>query len=141
MKDDLEKKLDDFFSKNPIAKGGLHKLENIEHIEKSLKLKLNKSYQEFILKYGGSIVKSIEVYGIFNSELMDEVDIIELNRSFKEGSKDINNWFIIGSDYCGNPIGINEKGEVLCNDFDMGGVYIIANSFENYLDECLSEND
>ena len=132
-------KIEDFFKKNPIAKGEPATQEEIVNAEKELGIKFQKDYIFFLLNYGGSMIKNQEIYGFHNSELMDETDIVELTELYREdGGKE--KWLIIGTDYSGNSIGIDENGKIIVNDHDFGEEFVLGETFEDYILKSLSDN-
>ncbi|APU09438.1 1,3-beta-glucan synthase regulator [Cellulophaga lytica] len=127
------KKIEDFFEKNPIAKGIRSTENEIKHAENELNIQFDKDYIFFQLKYGGSLIKAGEIYGFHNSELMEDTDIVELTKSYRQNENGFIDWLIIGTDYSGNSIGINKDGNVLVYDHDFKELKILANSFEEYI--------
>ena len=105
-------KINDFFANNMIAKG---------------------TPSNFLLNFGGSLIKNKEIYGLHNSELMGEDSIISLTKRFREEGNEHLDWLIIGTDYAGNPIGISKEGKVLLQDYDNGELNVLAESFEDYI--------
>ena len=126
-------KLNDFFASNMIVKGTPSNLEDIVHAEKELGIKFDKDYVYFLLHFGGSLIKSYEIYGLHNSEMMGEDSIISLTKRFREDEREHQDWLIIGTDYSGNPIGINQEGKVLLQDYDYGELNVLGESFEDYI--------
>ena len=106
-------KINDFFTANPIAKGIPSSREEIINAEKELGIKFDKDYVFFLLNYGGSLIKEKEIYGLRNSEMMGDDDIINLTKVFRENERENNDWLIIGTDYAGNPVGIDKEVLVL----------------------------
>jgi hypothetical protein len=133
MKNSTIEKVNGFFTKNPIAKGEPSTPEEIANAENELKIKFDNDYIFFLLNYGGSMIKAKEIYGFHNSELMDDTNIIELTNSYRQNESENVDWVIIGTDYAGNPIGINREGKVLMQDYDFGELKILGDSFEDYI--------
>ena len=50
-----------------------------------------------------------------------------------------NDWLIIGTDYAGNPVGIDKDGKVLMLDYDFGGCNVLGESFEDYILKSLDD--
>ena len=126
-------KINDFFASNMIAKGTPSNLEEIAHAEKELGIEFDKDYVYFLLNFGGSLINSNEIYGLHNSEMMGEDTIISLTKRFRDDECDHQDWLIIGTDYAGNPIGINKEGKVLLQDYDYGELNVLGESFEDYI--------
>jgi hypothetical protein len=133
MKHSTIEKINDFFTKNPIAKGEPSSPEEIANAENELEIKFDKDYIFFLLNYGGSMIKAKEIYGFQNSELMGDDNVINLTKSYRQNESENKDWLIIGTDYAGNPIGINKDGKVLMQDYDFGGLNVLGDSFEDYI--------
>ncbi|RKV87689.1 MAG: SMI1/KNR4 family protein [Bacteroidetes bacterium] len=132
-------KINDFFTANPIAKGIPSSREEIINAENELGIKFDKDYVFFLLNYGGSLIKEKEIYGLRNSEMMGDDDIINLTKVFRENESENNDWLIIGTDYAGNPVGIDKDGKVLMLDYDFGGCNVLGESFEDYILKSLDD--
>lgn len=76
MNTNLFDMLDAFYTSNYIAKGIPATENEIAMAEKELNVRFDSDYKEFLLRYGGSMVKSIEVYGFNNSELMSDNSVV-----------------------------------------------------------------
>lgn len=142
IKKDIKTRISEFYKSNPIAIGKKATASDVNLIESKLKLKLDEDYIDFITSFGGGLIGSSEIYSMSNSSMMDE-DIIELNETYKNDNfwEGIDNWIIIGSDHSGNPIGIDLDGKIVSNDHDFGGIYVIAESFSDYLITLLDDCD
>ncbi|MEM0942229.1 MAG: SMI1/KNR4 family protein [Bacteroidota bacterium] len=135
----IEEKLDVFYSKNQIALGTKCSNKDIEFIEKSLSVKLTETHKDFLLKYGGSLVGDFAIYGMINSELMDEENIIELTESYKDDDLTLEpGQYVLSHDGSGNPIVQDPSGGILIFDHDIGDFNAIADSLEDLIDRKLS---
>ena len=85
------------------------------------------------------MIKEKEIYGLRNSEMMGDDDIINLTKVFRENESENNDWLIIGKDYAGNPVGIDKDGKVLMLDYDFGGCNVLGESFEDYILKSLDD--
>jgi hypothetical protein len=130
-------RLNNFFEDNPIAKGVPTNESEIREAEEVLNIKFDSDYISFQTMYGGSMIKATEVYGFHNSELMSDDNIIDLTKSYRENEDGDISWLIIGTDYSGNSIGIDENGKVLVYDHDLEELHYFANSFEEYILKAL----
>lgn len=140
MEESTIRKINDFFSQNPIAKGIPTTQEQIVDAEKELGIEFDRDYVFFLLHYGGSMIKSTEVYGLGdNSELMSDENIVDLTKSYRDDDDGEPDWLIIGSDYSGNAIGINKEGKVITYDHDLDEYYILGDTFEDYILKSLDE--
>jgi len=133
MKESTIKKIDEFFEKNPIAKGIPTSENEIREAENELGIKFDSDYIFFQLRYGGSMIGAKEIYGFQNSELMGEDNIVELTKSYRENEDSFMDWLIIGADCSGNFIGINKEGNVVVYDHDIGEYKKLTNTFEQYI--------
>ena len=142
MKESTVKKIDNFFEKNPIAKGIPATEKQIREAENKLKIRFDNDYIFFQLRYGGSMIGAKEIYGFHNSELMEEDSIVELTKSYRENEDSFMDCLNIGTDYSGNFVCINKEGNVVVYDHDFGEHKILANTFERYiLDELDNINE
>lgn len=139
MKIDTINKINAFLGENPIAKGKPSTLAEIEKAGKRLKIKIDEDFKFFTLTFGGSIIKNKEIYGFHNSELMDDTNIIELTKYYREDEDGNEDWLIIGTDYSGNSIGIDKEGKVVVYDSDFEELVALGNSFEEYILKALEE--
>jgi len=141
MKQELIDRLNDFFKENPVALGKKSTLEEIIQAEKSIGIKFDPAYALFLLNWGGCVVVASEIYGFKNCEFLDEETVIDLNETFREDDTEIpSDWLIIGSDHAGNPVAIDKEGKLLVKDYDLGEVFPLADSFEEYLEKSLHDS-
>ena len=80
--------------------------------------------------YGGRQAKANEKRQRFKGW---ETLVISLTKRFRDDESDHQDWLIIGTDYAGNPIGINKEGKVLLQDYDYGELNVLGESFEDYI--------
>lgn len=139
MKENTIVKVDEFFRTNTFATGRPSTVKEISEAETELNLKFDEDYKFFLINYGGSMLGATEIYGFHNSEMMDEVTVVDMTLSYREDEDGETNWLIIGTDYSGNPIGINSEGNVVCYDHDFDELNILATSFEEYVLQALED--
>jgi len=132
--------INDFFKKNPIAKGTPSTHVEIDSAELELNIKFDNDYKFFLLNYGGCMICEKEIYGFQNSELMGDDNVVDLTKAYRENEEGSLDWLIIGTDYSGNSIGINKEGNVIVFDQDFGELNILAASFEDYLLQTLEDS-
>ena len=136
----IEERLDLFFLKNQIALGTKCSEKDIKLIENSLGEKLSDTHKEFLLKYGGSIVGDLAIYGLINSELMDENTVVELTESFvNDGVRLKKGQYVFSYDGSGNPIIQDTNGQILFFDHDIGEFEVLAVSLHDLIDENLPD--
>ena len=137
MKTDTINKIDDFFLKNTVARGIPSKIEDIICAEKELAMEFDKDYVFFLLRYGGSLIGGKEIYGLHNCGLMGDETVVDLTKRFREDTGEDDGWLVIGTDYTGNPIGIDKEGKVMMLDYDFEETGVLAESFEDYILQSL----
>lgn len=135
MKDNTLKLLEEFFKKNSIAKGKPTTLIEIEDAESELNLKFDKDFILFQMLYGGSYVKDIAIYGLYNTELLGDNDItfLSLTKTYRQSENACKDLLIINEDFYGNFIALNIQGQVIEINFDYDEKNILANTFEEYI--------
>lgn len=140
IKSKIKQRISNFYKENPIAIGEKATTADIKFIENTLNLKLDEDYIDFISSFGGGVLGNKEIYSIKNSEIIGDENIIEINERYKNDDwEGIEKWLIIGTDHSGNPIGIDTNGKIVSNDHDFGGIFTVAESFEDYLRKILEE--
>jgi len=143
MKTSTWKRLETLFEEFPFMKAKPVSEEEINAIERSLKVQFDPDYKQFILRYGGAIVGSFPIYGLRQADPMDNtlwsVSVITMHYR-NEKWPEMQDSYIISSDHSDNPIGINPKGKVISYDHDYGELLSIAETFEDYLINCLSSS-
>ena len=135
--DKLEKQFEEF----PSMKAGIVQESEIELIEKKMGVQFTSDYKEFISKYGGAIIGPFPIYGLRHAELMDDElwSVSTVTKHFiDEGWVEMSGTYIISTDHSDNPIGVNKNGEVISYDHDSMEMLSVADSFEGYLEKCLT---
>ncbi len=144
MNAEFLKKLDIHMHELPGLYGGVCTDEEIQDAENELGLHFDKSYLDFLRKYGGGGVGSHYIYGLKKISLMgdDLWSVIQNTNFFKNEQKwpDIDDWYIISDDGRGNPIGCKPDGSVWLSDHDAGFEQVkLADSFEEFLHKLLTD--
>jgi hypothetical protein len=88
-----------------------------------------------LLRYGAGIVGPYPIFGVRPVEDMgDEWSVVELNRRFREERwPGMGSSLVVSVEHAGNPLVVDETGRVLVLDHDLGGVSLVAHSFEDFL--------
>lgn len=114
----------------------------IEAAEKELNITFHEDYIIFIKKFGGSYA-GIPIYAFKNNEMLSEDTVIDLTKNFRadyEGdnrSEIINKSYVFSFDGSGNPIMINQKGEVIIFYHDNDQYKILADSLSKLIEDIL----
>ena len=96
-------------------------------------------YKQFIKTFGGCYV-GVDIYGVRNSNDLKEKTVVDLTKLYKEAGWTIaDDCYIISFDSSGNPIMMNKSGEVVLFDHDNGDSVILANSFEELIEDNLPD--
>lgn len=136
--------LDDRFSESPILRAEGVSLSEVADAEREVGVKLAEDYKEFIRRYGGAIVGPYPIFGLRNVEPMGNGStLLEVTKSFRRQPwPGVENWAVISTDHCGNPIGLDADGKVWISDHDAGAIQLLAPNFEAYLRKrCLHLRD
>lgn len=138
MKEESEFYLQEFQKKifyGPIS------FEKLKEAENNLGLNLPKNYKDFLLNYGCGLCGQVEVFGLGDLNEMKKhyylpkSSFVEETLEFREYyGGEYTDFIVIGQDGCGNYILLNVNNElVISPDHNFGGVYTLANNFEEYL--------
>lgn len=93
-------------------------------------------YRDFLLRYGGAYIGQYPVYGVHRSKAtgLGKLRAAEVNEGFRQqGWPHADEWLIVSEDGYGNAIGIADDGRVLVWDHELGGIYELGSSFEDFL--------
>lgn len=135
MEEDLIIRIKEFLGDSDYTKNASTELE-LNKAELELNVTLNEEYKFFIKTFGGCYV-GLDIFGINNSEDLEQVTFIDLTISYrKQGYPNMEDKYVISFDGSDNPISMNDKGEVFLFDHDNGNCSKIANSFS----ELISDN-
>lgn len=104
-----------------------------------------KQYREFVHRYGAATLGCFDIYGIRQCDLVEdhEGSVFEITQSFRDDEwPGVENWLIISMDFSGNPVGIDENGEIWISDHDNECIDKLENTFEDYIIEwCYDEDE
>ena len=113
--------------------------EEINRAENLLKVSFDSDYKQFIKLFGGAYV-GYSIYSFKNLNDLENVDIIELNKSFEnQGIPDFEDKYVISFDGSGSPIMIDSGGKILLFDHDNGEYVVLADSFEKLIEDNLPD--
>lgn len=90
--------------------------------------------KNFTMNFGGCVIGDKEIYGIYNTELLGNETIIDINM---ESQLLLEKNLIIGFDGFGNPVFINKLGKIYCYDVDTNNHYKISENLFSFLLEEL----
>ena len=139
MNQDTINALREFFQENPILQGQPATPTEVEQAEVQLNANFNSDYKQFIILFGGSMVGTYPVYGITNSEVMEDRTVIDLTISFREGGwPGADHNYVFSIDQSGNAIMFDKKGAIISFDHDAGEEYTLATSFDDFILKCIS---
>ena len=113
--------------------------KDIKQAEVMLNVVFDSDYKQFIKTFGGCYV-GVDIYGIRSSNDLKEETVVDLTKLYKEAGWAIaDDCYIISLDSSGNPIMMNKSGEVVLFDHDNGDSVILANSFEELIEDNLPD--
>ena len=143
MKQSTRERLDRLREEAPILFASGVDEAAVQDAERALKVQFGPAYRAFLLEYGGAMVGPWPIVGLATSEVMDDRDtVVELTTWYrKDGWYGVEDWVIVSADHGGNPIGIAPSGEIWVSDHDFGGLYRLAGSFEEFLEEQLTKSE
>jgi hypothetical protein len=111
----------------------------IQEAEKELNVSFDNDYKEFLKLFGGCYVGYC-IYSFRNSSDIENTNVIELTKSFRtEGYPDYEGKYAISFDGSGNPILMNEQGEVILFDNDIGEYVKLNDSFSEFIEDNLPD--
>jgi hypothetical protein len=143
MNEELANKIRAFLEKYDALKGEPATLDEIVHAEDLLNIKFNDQYIEFIKMFGGSF-GGINIYAFKNGSLIGKETVVDLTVGFRKAygknpNSSMKNSYAISVDISGNPILMNEKGNILLYLHDSNEVEILSNSLEELLTKTFLE--
>lgn len=133
-------KLDDLFTEFPFMKSEPVSIEEIAKAENHLGVQFSDDYREFIQNYGGAIVGAYPIFGLRHAGPMDENlwSVVDVTMRFrKEGWPSAGELYVVSTDHAGNPIMIANDGAVISYDHDFREIVRVADTFEDFVLQCL----
>jgi len=112
----------------------------IEQAEEQLGVIFDKDYKEFIKRYGGCYV-GVDVYAFKNASDLSNKTVIDLTLFYRDQEviSETGGFYTISFDGSGNPIILNQTGEVVMYDHDNGEFIVEAASFEELIEANLPD--
>ena len=144
MNEQLMKRIENFLKKHPELRGAPATSQEITKAEEELQILFDSSYKAFITRFGGSYT-GMPIHAFSNASSLGNETVINLTlwcrQSFEGGefSSEINKCLVFSDDGSGNPIAINDKGEVVIYYHDSGYKDVLSESFESFVGENFSE--
>jgi len=139
----------------PDSKGTpIESADEIKAVESKLGVKFSNEYREFLRVFGGCDVGRRTVYGIrlpprflgatqYRTE-NDRFHLVDKATVYYRTEKwpGVASWYIISTDYSGNPIGIAPDGSVWISDHNQMMAERINNDFEEWvIQDCFAVED
>lgn len=126
---------------HPVLVAGPAPTSQIDRIEAYAGFHLPPSYREFVSRFGAAIVGPYPVYGSGAAEAMgsEGSSVITVTERFRA-----DRWpgctgaLVISMDHAGNAITMDGSGQVTRFDHDTGANELVSESFEQFVDWCLS---
>jgi cell wall assembly regulator SMI1 len=134
-------RLNGFFEAEPFFKAGGVDEASIDAAQAELGVTFIDDYRQFLRIYGGALIGPYPVYGLARVEPMDESlwSVVTVTQHFRRQEwPEVGGWYVISMDHAGNPIGVDESGNVVTYDHDAGARALVAESFEDYLRQRLA---
>ncbi|MFE4571116.1 SMI1/KNR4 family protein [Paenibacillus chitinolyticus] len=146
MKEALMERLKAFLHRkdNSTLVGSPASQEEIAHAEQQLNVSFHEDYSHFIRKFGGAYA-GLAVHAFSNGSSLGNETVVDLTLEFREQFKGLpfaevlRTGYVISLDGSGNPILINQSGQVFICDHDTGEMELIADSFEALIEEQFCE--
>ncbi|GGD60234.1 SMI1/KNR4 family protein [Paenibacillus nasutitermitis] len=118
--------------------------EEIADAQQRLGVRFHEDYVQFILTFGGAYA-GLAVHAFTNGTSLGNETVVDLTLEFREqfkevpGAEIIQTSYVISMDGSGDPIMINQAGEVYISYHDNGEIHRLADSFEALIEECFYE--
>jgi len=145
LKLELIKKLDIFLSKHDSLLGEPATKEQITEAEIKLGIKFPEDYVDFITKFGGSF-GGIDIHAFKNGSLIGKETVVELTEWLRENysagdprEEEVMQSIAISDDGSGNPIIINQKGEVVIFYHDCDEREVLAPNLNQFIEDNFME--
>lgn len=128
--------LDRLFSQHPVLKAETTPtLAEILAAEKTLCVTFDKSYIEFLQRYGAGIVGAVPIFGLRPVHALGvRWSVIEVTNEYRaQFNKNVHGLYVISEDGSGNPIWMEENGDIIMYDHDQSITVPLAANLEDYL--------
>lgn len=113
----------------------------IDRASASLGKDFPNAYREFLARFGGAVVGGFPIFGLRPVEAMGKPwSVMEVDEQIRQtGIPELARWLVISSNHAGSPIGIRPDGSVWIWDHDFGGPSELAENFEDFVLNRLSQ--
>ncbi|GGG69852.1 SMI1/KNR4 family protein [Paenibacillus radicis (ex Gao et al. 2016)] len=146
MKDALMERLKIFLHRedNKTLVGTPASQEEIAKAEQRLNVNFHEDYIDFIKTFGGAF-GGLPVHAFSNGSSLGNETVVELTIGFREQFQDspfaevLQTSYVISMDGSGDPIIINQAGKVFICYHDNGEIKLIADSFQELIEENFYE--
>ncbi|NQX71684.1 SMI1/KNR4 family protein [Paenibacillus alba] len=146
MKDVLMNRLKTFLHRddNSTLVGSPASQEEIANAQQSLNVNFHEDYVHFIRTFGGAYA-GLAVYAFSNGSSLGNETVVDLTLGAREQFKELpfaevlRTSYVISMDGSGDPIIINEAGNVLICYHDIGEIELLADSFEALIEDNFYE--
>lgn len=146
MKDALMKRLKTFLHRkdNSTLVGSPASQEEIANAQQRLNVKFHEDYVQFIRTFGGAYA-GLAVYAFSNGSSLGNETVVDLTLGAREQFKEppfaevLQTSYVISMDGSGDPIIINEAGNVFICYHDNGEIELLADSFETLIEDNFYE--
>ncbi|MWV42765.1 SMI1/KNR4 family protein [Paenibacillus sp. HJL G12] len=118
--------------------------EEIDHAQQRLNVCFHEDYMHFIRTFGGAYI-GLAVHAFSNGSSLGKETVVDLTLGFREQYKELpiaevlRTSYVISIDGSGDPIFINPAGNVFICYHDSGEFKLLANSFEELIEESFCE--
>jgi cell wall assembly regulator SMI1 len=136
MKTKLVKKLEKFLldEDNSEFTGKPATDEQISNAEDKLGVKFSDDYIEFIKLFGGAYA-GIEIRAFDNAACMGKESVVDFTLALRTSHPEVQDTYVISDDGSGNPIMMNQHGEVIIYYHDSGESETLALSLGEYIED------
>ncbi|EJW18756.1 SMI1/KNR4 family protein [Paenibacillus alvei] len=146
MKDALMERLKIFLHQedNETLVGIPASQEEIVSAEQRLNVNFHEDYVHFIKTFGGAYA-GLTIHAFSNGSSLGNETVVDLTLGFREQFKGhpfaevLRTSYVISIDGSGDPIFMNQTGEVFIGYHDTGEIKLLANSFEEMIEENFYE--
>lgn len=146
MKDALMERLKIFLHRedNRTLVGIPASQEEIDKAQQRLNVNFHEDYVHFIKTFGGAYA-GLAIHAFTNGSSLGNETVVDLTLGFREQFKELpfdevlRTSYVISMDGSGDPIFLNQAGMVYICYHDTGEIKLLANSFEEMIEENFDE--
>jgi hypothetical protein len=145
MDNELVQLLDTFFAAWPGSAFGPLSDSEVAEAERRLGARLSTEYRDFVLRYGGAVVRDKIILGLRACDIAacDPPSFVD-QTLIQRGELPVpyKDMVVISVDLSGNPVGyLANDPTIFTYDYDFGGRHEEASSFGEYLRQILAEEE